>query len=83
MKAALTRFADLCSNIRPAKCRNFILNLLPCLVHASQREEDIVQEVLATSVPVSCKLDWHVIHAHNILMLKVFSASNQCLQLLI
>ncbi|XP_076812038.1 huntingtin-like isoform X3 [Clavelina lepadiformis] len=50
LRGALTRFSDLCFNIRPAKCRPYILNLLPCLARISQRDEDIVQECLAPSI---------------------------------
>ena len=54
MKAALTRFADLSFNVRPSKCRPYMLSLLPCLVHASQRDEEIIQDVLGPAVQVGC-----------------------------
>ncbi len=47
LRAALSRFADLCHLTRPAKCRPYVLNLFPCLIKISERtEEDLIQETL-------------------------------------
>ncbi|XP_078717925.1 huntingtin isoform X2 [Lampetra fluviatilis] len=51
LRAALWRFAELAHLIRPQKCRPYMLNLLPCLVHVSRRLEEPVQETLAGAVP--------------------------------
>ncbi|KAJ8026358.1 Huntingtin [Holothuria leucospilota] len=48
LRAALWRFAEVASYIRPQKCRPYIINLLPCIAKISRREEDIVQEALAS-----------------------------------
>ncbi|XP_023232349.1 huntingtin-like [Centruroides sculpturatus] len=51
LRAALSRFADLCHLIRPQKCRPYTMNLLPCLIKISQRiEEEAVQETLAVAI---------------------------------
>lgn len=48
LRAALSRFADLCHLIRPQKCRPYTMNLLPCIIKISQRiNEEAVQETLA------------------------------------
>ena len=32
LRSALTKFAAICSMIRPQKCRAYIVNLIPCLI---------------------------------------------------
>ncbi|PIK44082.1 huntingtin [Apostichopus japonicus] len=48
LRAALWRFAEVASFIRPQKCRPYIINLLPCIAKISRREEDAIQEALAS-----------------------------------
>lgn len=51
LRAALSRFADLCHLIKPQKCRPYTVNLLPCLAKICQRvNEELVQETLAVAV---------------------------------
>lgn len=52
VRAALERFSQICFNIRSGKCRPFILNLLPCFVRLAYRDEEVIQECLATSFQV-------------------------------
>ncbi|KAM9314624.1 huntingtin isoform 2-T2 [Pholidichthys leucotaenia] len=51
LRAALWRFADLAHLIRPQKCRPYLVNLLPCLTRITKRQEETVQETLATAMP--------------------------------
>ncbi|XP_013398873.1 huntingtin [Lingula anatina] len=46
LRAALWRFAELCSLIRPQKCRPYVVNLLPCISRICKRPEEAVQETL-------------------------------------
>lgn len=51
LRAALSRFADLCHLTRPVKCRPYVLNLFPSLIKLSERtEEDLIQETLQTAM---------------------------------
>ncbi|XP_040360648.1 huntingtin isoform X2 [Ixodes scapularis] len=51
LRVALGKFGDLCHLIKAQKCRPYTVNLLPCLVHISQRsEEEAVQEALANTL---------------------------------
>ncbi|XP_074614489.1 huntingtin-like isoform X2 [Acropora palmata] len=50
LRAALSRFGELCHLIRPQKCRPFIANLLPCIARISLRTEDAIQETLANAM---------------------------------
>lgn len=51
VRAALTRFADLCPMTRPAKCRPFAQNVFPCLIKLSQRVDDeALQETLRIAI---------------------------------
>ncbi|XP_061737335.1 huntingtin isoform X3 [Nerophis ophidion] len=51
LRAALWRFAELAHLIRPQKCRPYLVNLLPCLTRITKRQEESVQETLATAMP--------------------------------
>uniref|UniRef100_UPI00358E7878 huntingtin isoform X3 n=1 Tax=Myxine glutinosa TaxID=7769 RepID=UPI00358E7878 len=51
LRAALWRFAELAHLIRPQKCRPYMQNLLPCLVHIAKRQEEALQETLALAFP--------------------------------
>ncbi|XP_013766969.1 huntingtin [Pundamilia nyererei] len=51
LRAALWRFAELAHLIRPQKCRPYLVNLLPCLTRITKRQEETVQETLATAMP--------------------------------
>ncbi|XP_053714041.1 huntingtin-like isoform X2 [Synchiropus splendidus] len=51
LRAALWRFAELAHLIRPQKCRPYLVNLLPCLTRITKRQEEMVQETLATAIP--------------------------------
>ncbi|XP_076120754.1 huntingtin-like [Alosa pseudoharengus] len=51
LRAALWRFAELAHLIRPQKCRPYLVNLLPCLTRITKRQEEMVQETLASSIP--------------------------------
>ena len=46
LRAALSRFAQMAHLIRSAKCRPYIVNLLPCLQRIAHRTEESVQETL-------------------------------------
>ncbi|XP_037104805.1 huntingtin isoform X1 [Syngnathus acus] len=50
-RAALWRFAELAHLIRPQKCRPYLVNLLPCLTRITKRQEETVQETLASGIP--------------------------------
>uniref|UniRef100_A0A3Q2YC87 Huntingtin n=1 Tax=Hippocampus comes TaxID=109280 RepID=A0A3Q2YC87_HIPCM len=51
LRAALWRFAELAHLIRPQKCRPYLVNLLPCLTRITKRQEETVQETLASGMP--------------------------------
>jgi len=51
VRAALCRFSALARHIRPAKCRPYLVNLLPCLAALARRSEEQVHEALAMSLP--------------------------------
>jgi len=51
VRAALSRFSALAQHIRPAKCRPYLVNLLPCLAALARRSEEPVHEALAQSLP--------------------------------
>lgn len=51
LRAALWRFAELAHHIRPHKGKVYVTNLFPCLVHIAERNEDLVHETLALSLP--------------------------------
>uniref|UniRef100_A0AAY4AQL9 Huntingtin n=1 Tax=Denticeps clupeoides TaxID=299321 RepID=A0AAY4AQL9_9TELE len=51
LRAALWRFAELAHLVRPQKCRPYFVNLLPCLTRITKRQEESVQETLATAIP--------------------------------
>uniref|UniRef100_A0AAV2LJ79 Huntingtin n=1 Tax=Knipowitschia caucasica TaxID=637954 RepID=A0AAV2LJ79_KNICA len=51
LRAALWRFAELAHLIRPQKCRPYLVNMLPCLTRIAKRQEETVQETLATAMP--------------------------------
>ncbi|XP_055013837.1 huntingtin isoform X4 [Boleophthalmus pectinirostris] len=51
LRAALWRFAELAHLIRPQKCRPYLVNLLPCLTRITKRQEETVQETLASAMP--------------------------------
>ncbi|KAK1791163.1 hypothetical protein P4O66_002190 [Electrophorus voltai] len=51
LRAALWRFAELAHLVRPQKCRPYLVNLLPCLTRITKRQEETVQETLASSIP--------------------------------
>ncbi|XP_062852378.1 huntingtin isoform X2 [Trichomycterus rosablanca] len=51
LRAALWRFAELAHFVRPQKCRPYLVNLLPCLTRITKRQEEMVQETLASSIP--------------------------------
>lgn len=51
LRSALTKFASICGQIRPQKCRAYIVNLIPCFVKiASTRREEAVHETLADAI---------------------------------
>ena len=51
LRSAITKFAAICSQIRPQKCRAYIENLTPCLVKiAKTRKEEAVHETLADNM---------------------------------
>ncbi|XP_041368406.1 huntingtin-like isoform X2 [Gigantopelta aegis] len=54
LRASLWRFADMCHLIRPQKCRPYIVNLLPCLVRICRRDEEAIQDTLATAMQKIC-----------------------------
>ncbi|XP_057306791.1 huntingtin-like isoform X2 [Hydractinia symbiolongicarpus] len=54
LRAALQRFGDTCHLIRAHKCRPYVANLLPCIVKIAKRNDDSVQEVLATMMLKLC-----------------------------
>ncbi|XP_066534470.1 huntingtin isoform X2 [Hoplias malabaricus] len=51
LRAALWRFAELAHLVRPQKCRPYLVNLLQCLTRITKRQEETVQETLASSMP--------------------------------
>ncbi|XP_076831790.1 huntingtin isoform X3 [Brachyhypopomus gauderio] len=51
LRAALWKFAELAQLVRPQKCRPYLVNLLPCLTRITKRQEETVQETLASSIP--------------------------------
>ena len=51
VRAALTRFSQLARHIRPAKCRPYLVNLLPCLQSLAARSEEQLHESLAAAFP--------------------------------
>ncbi len=51
MRAAVSRFSGLAKHIRPAKCRPYLVNLLPCLEALALRSEEAIHETLAQAFP--------------------------------
>ena len=51
VRAAVSRFSGLARHIRPAKCRPYLVNLLPCLEALASRSEEAIHETLALSFP--------------------------------
>ncbi|KAK6634904.1 hypothetical protein RUM44_000151 [Polyplax serrata] len=49
LRAALTRFGQICQYVRPNKGKIHIQMLVPCLVEISKREEESIHETLAAS----------------------------------
>jgi len=49
LRSAMAKFACVAGIIRPQKCRAYLTNLLPCLLKASARTEEAVQETLVTA----------------------------------
>nr|XP_022340193.1 huntingtin-like isoform X2 [Crassostrea virginica] len=54
LRAALWRFSEMASLIRPQKCRPYIVNLLPCIARISKREEEAIQDILSQSMQKIC-----------------------------
>ena len=51
LRSAVTKFAAVCGQIRPQKCRAYIENLTPCLAKIAQtRKEEAVHETLAENM---------------------------------
>ena len=51
LRSALNKFAAICGQIRPQKCRAYIENLTPCLAKiAKTRKEEAVHETLADNM---------------------------------
>ena len=51
LRSALSKFALICQQIRPQKCRAYIVNLIPCLIKiATTRKEEAVHETLAEAM---------------------------------
>ncbi|GFT39474.1 huntingtin [Nephila pilipes] len=51
LRAALSRFGDICHLMRPQKCRPYTVNLVPALAKICQRNnEELVQETLALAI---------------------------------
>ncbi len=50
LRSALVKFAAIADQIRPQKCRAYVVNLLPCLVKIAARQEESVHETLAEAV---------------------------------
>ena len=51
VRAALCRFFALARHIRPAKCRPYLVNLLPCLAALARMSEEQLHKALAMSLP--------------------------------
>lgn len=51
LKAALFKFSAMSSNIRPQKCRAYVVNLVPALAQIAQMQEETVHEALALGLP--------------------------------
>ncbi|XP_065183780.1 huntingtin-like isoform X1 [Sycon ciliatum] len=51
LKAALSRFADLCHLVRVQKCRQYVEGLIPVLAQLLQREEETIQDCLSSTMP--------------------------------
>lgn len=51
LRAALWRFAQLAHYIRPLKGKLYVINLVPSLVKITERNEELVHETLANSLP--------------------------------
>lgn len=51
LRSALVKFAAVCGQIRPQKCRAYVVNLIPCLIKiAASRQEEAVHETLADTL---------------------------------
>ncbi|OQV21760.1 putative Huntingtin [Hypsibius exemplaris] len=57
VKAAWSRFAQFALYIRPQRfrCRAFVLNLIPCILQLSRRDEDLIHESLTEGLPLVLK----------------------------
>lgn len=51
LRAALSRFSQLAHLIRPHKGKPYVTNLIPCIIKITEREEEMIQETLANSLP--------------------------------
>ncbi|KAL0277158.1 UNVERIFIED_CONTAM: hypothetical protein PYX00_004532 [Menopon gallinae] len=56
LRAALWRFGQLSSYIRPCKGRGHVENLIPCIIEITKREEESVHETLATFIENTFKV---------------------------
>ena len=51
VRSAVTRFSQLARHIRPAKCRPYLVNLVPCLETLALRSEEQIHETMAAAFP--------------------------------
>lgn len=60
LRAALTRFSQLASYIRPVKGKAYVINLFPKLIKIADRTEESIHETLAGSLPniLQCLLNF-------------------------
>ncbi|XP_022909585.2 huntingtin [Onthophagus taurus] len=56
LKAALWRFGNLAHMIRVYKGKPYVVNLIPCIVKISEREEEFLHDTLTESLPKILKI---------------------------
>ncbi|CAH1724958.1 unnamed protein product [Aphis gossypii] len=69
LRAALSRFGNICHLISPSNRKKFVLFLIPCIKKIAMRTEDPVAEILAQTFPKIMQSLGHIMSDSNIKML--------------
>ncbi|XP_025420820.1 huntingtin [Sipha flava] len=69
LRAALSRFGNICHLISPSSRSKFVLFLIPCIKKIAMRTEDQVAEILAQTFPKIMQNLGHIMSDSNIKML--------------
>ncbi|XP_050533729.1 huntingtin isoform X2 [Daktulosphaira vitifoliae] len=76
LRAALSRFGNICHLITPSSRKKYVVFLIPCLRKIATRSEEPIAEMLALSFPKIMQSLGHIMSDNNIkLLLEVFMNS--------